>query len=174
MAINPAGMHHSEAHKLAELIQDIRVAMFTTFTVDGPHARPMYTHNVKPDLFDGTLWFMTDRNTPKVEQLAANQRVLITYGAPGENRYVAVYGRATPESNPEKARELWNIHAKGWWPGGPEDPNLTLIRVAVETAEYWDGPSSTSYMFHLLKAVATHTRIDLPIAGDEHARMKIA
>ncbi|HYE63323.1 MAG TPA: pyridoxamine 5'-phosphate oxidase family protein [Phycisphaerales bacterium] len=168
----------SDAQRLAELIREVRVAMFTTFapgSVGGsaPHARPMYTHNVKPEDFDGVLWFMTPTGTPKLRELAANQQVLVTYADAGKNVFVSVMGRATAEQNPEKAKELWNIHAKGWYPGGPDDPNLTLIRVEVEEAEYWEGPSNTSYMLKLLKAVATNTRINLPVSGVDHARMKI-
>jgi len=164
--------NRSDAQKLAELIQDARVAMFTTFTPEGPHARPMYTHNVKD--FDGTLWFMTPTGSPMVQELQANERVLITYADAGKQTYVSVRGTANAEKNPEKAQELWNIHAKGWYPGGPDDPSLTLIRVAVEDAEYWEGPGNTSYMLKLLKAVATNTRIDLDLRGDEHGKMKIA
>lgn len=49
--------------------------------------------------------------------------------------------------NQEKTRELWNIHAKGWWPEGPQSPSLAIIRVRVASAECWDGPSNTSYKF---------------------------
>lgn len=146
--------------KLAELIQDVRVAMLTTFPDDAPpHVRPMYTQAVDPKAFDGTLWFMTDADSAKVHELAKNRGVLVTYSAPDKNRYVVVRGTGTVERNPEKAKELWNVHAKGWYPGGPDDPTLRLIRVHVEMAEYWDGPSSTMYMLKLLKAVVTGSRI---------------
>jgi general stress protein 26 len=146
--------------KLAELIRDIRVAMLTTFPASGkPHARPMYTQELDAEHFDGALWFMTDAESLKVAELDANPAVLITYAAPNKNRYVVVTGQARSEHNPEKARELWNIHAKGWYPNGPEDPNLALIRVAVERAEYWDGPSNTSYLLNLLTAVVRGQRV---------------
>ncbi|WP_425613749.1 pyridoxamine 5'-phosphate oxidase family protein [Anatilimnocola sp. NA78] len=152
---------HGDIEKLAELISDIRVAMLTTFPRGGkPHARPMYTQKLDAKDFDGTLWFMTDAESVKVAELEANPDVLITYAAPSKNRYVVVTGTARSERNPEKAHELWNIHAKGWYPAGPDDPNLALLRVHVGSAEFWDGPSNTSYMLNLLKAVVTGTRID--------------
>ena len=146
--------------KLAELIRDIRVAMMTTFPRGGkPHARPMYTQELSAEHFDGTLWFMTDAESLKVAELETNPGVLMTYAAPNKNRYVVVTGEARSEHNPEKARELWNIHAKGWFPNGPEDPNLALIRVAVTSAEYWDGPSNTSYLLNLVAAVIQGKRV---------------
>ena len=154
-------IEHGDIHKLAEMISDIRVAMLTTFPRGGkPHARPMYTQKLEAEHFDGTLWFMTDAESVKVAELDQNPDVLITYAAPSKNRYVVVTGQARAEHNPEKARELWNIHAKGWYPDGPEDPNLALIRVHASAAEYWDGPSSTSYFLNLLTAVMSGTRVD--------------
>lgn len=147
--------------KLAELISDIRVAMLTTFPRGNkPHARPMYTQELNAEYFDGTLWFMTDAESLKVAELETNPDVLITYAAPNKNRYVAVTGQARSEHNPEKARELWNIHAKGWYPNGPDDPNLALLRVTVNSAEYWDGPSHTSYFLNLLAAVVRGKRVE--------------
>ena len=152
--------------RLAELIADVRVAMLTTFPAgeraagqSPAHARPMYTQKVEPEGFDGTLWFMTDAESGKVDEIAENSQVLVTYSAPDKNCYVVVYGTARAERNPDKARELWNVHAKGWYPDGPTDRSLMLIEVRVDSAEYWDGPSNTSYLLKLLKAVATGDRI---------------
>jgi hypothetical protein len=30
-----------------------------------------------------------------------------------------------------------------WFPEGKEDPQVALLRVALEKGEYWDSPSST-------------------------------
>lgn len=149
-----------DIYNLAELIRDIRVAMLTTFPRGGkPHARPMYTQELDAKNFDGTLWFMTDAESLKVAELETNPDVLMTYAAPNKNRFVVVTGQGRSERNPEKARELWNIYAKGWYPDGPEDPNLALLRVTVTSAEYWDGPSTTSYFLNLLTAVVSGTRV---------------
>lgn len=177
--------------KLVELIKKVRVAMFVTFPNTaqdvgigtaalnaghaGLHARPMYTQKLEapdadsPNRFTGELWFMTDASSTKVRELEQDQQVLINYSDEGKNVYVAVYGVASVERNPQKAQELWNVHAKGWWPGGPEDPNLVLIRVRVHSAEYWNGPSNTSYMLNLLKAVVSGDRVKLE---GEHGEFK--
>lgn len=165
----PAPTH--DIAKLAELVQDIRVAMLTTFAPHGgkPHSRPMYTQKVDTLKFSGTLWFMTDVDSPKVDEVIANQEVVLTYAAPDKNRFVVVTGMADVEKNPDVARELWNVHAKGWWPGGPDDPSLILIRVDVTSAEFWDGPSKVSYLFSLLKAVAKGQRVQV---GGEHGKIE--
>jgi general stress protein 26 len=150
---------------LARLIRDVRVAMLVTRGSQGPHARPMYTQKIEDARtgagFDGTLWFMTDAGSAKVTELLADPAVMVIYSAPDKNRFVAVYGAAAPETNPDKARELWNIHTQGWWPGGPDEPGLVLLRVRVERAEYWEGPSNAAYMLRLLRAVAVGERVDV-------------
>lgn len=155
--------------KLAELIADVRVAMLYTMptTSDGSlaHVRPMYTQSVAPATFDGELWFMTGAGSQKVDEIARDSRVVVTYAAPGKNRYVAIHGTASCEQNPTVARELWNVHAKGWWPEGPDSPDLRLIRVHVDRAEYWDGPSNVAYMLDLARAVVTGDRVR---PGGEH------
>jgi general stress protein 26 len=37
-----------------------------------------------------------------------------------------------------KARELWSAEAQAWWPKGPTDPDVRILRVVPESAEYWD------------------------------------
>ncbi|MCC6677254.1 MAG: pyridoxamine 5'-phosphate oxidase family protein [Phycisphaerales bacterium] len=153
-----------DAERLAEMIKDIRVAMFTTRRADGTlHTRPMYTQ-VTP-FSGGVLWFFTSIAGEKAAEIAASPDVLITYDGSAQNRYIAVRGYAEVVRDAGMARELWSVHAKAWWPGGPEDPDLALIRVRVESAEYWDGPSKTGYALSLLKAVVTGSRID---PGGEH------
>lgn len=163
---------HPDLQKVAELIKDVRVAFL--HTVDGAsqgiplRAIPMYTQRIDPAAFDGTLWFFTDAGSNKVADLTANPNLLLTYSDPSKNRYVVVRGTGVCEHNPAKASELWNIHAKGWWPEGPESDTLLLIHVRINSAEYWDGPSNTSYMLHLIKAVATGERIDI---DTDHAKV---
>jgi general stress protein 26 len=166
----PSHDPHSDISKLAELTREIRVAMMTTFPHGrAPHARPMYTTGVDSKTFDGTLWFMSHAESAKNDELQQNPAVLLTYAAPDKNRYVAISGNARVERNPAKAKELWNVHAKAWFPEGPEDPTLTLIRVEVTSAEYWDGPSMTSYLFSMVKAMATGTRAQ---TTGEHGTVK--
>lgn len=154
----------SDLHRLAELIKDIRVAMMTTFpsrpTEHFCHTRPMYTQRVDPATFKGELIFLTDNHTGKVREIANEDRVLLTYAEPAHNRFVSVLGHATTERNPTKVRELWNLMLKAWWPAGPDDPSITVIRVQVESAEYWDGPSNALFTLQVLKSLVTGTSIN--------------
>jgi hypothetical protein len=55
-----------------------------------------------------------------------------------------------------KIDELWKPFLKAWFPEGKDDPQIALIRVDVDHAEYWDAPSSTMVkVVGFLKAVTT-------------------
>ena len=58
-----------------------------------------------------------------------------------------------------KAEELWNTFLLAWFPKGLDDPNLALLEVDVEKAEYWDSPSSkVVQLIGFAKALATGKR----------------
>jgi general stress protein 26 len=131
--------------KLRKLIKDIRVAMLTTVAQDGAlRSRPMATADVE---FDGDLWFFTRASSPKTEELMDDQRVNVSFADGEESRYVSVSGRATLVRDRDKVRELWSPFHKAWFPEGKKDPDLALIKVTVDRAEYWDAPASK--MVHL-------------------------
>lgn len=136
--------------KLGELISGIKVAMMTTMmttlkttgTDQELHSRPMWTQSFDTAAFDGELWFFAGADSPKSHEIERDAHVALAYGDPDSNRYVAVMGRAEVVRDRAKAEELWNPLHKAWFPKGLDDPNLALILVRVEKAEYWDAPSS--------------------------------
>lgn len=140
--------------KLGELIEGIEFAMLTTVEEDGSlRARPMQTQQVD---FDGTLWFFTHATAPKVGEIERERHVGVAYSKPEENRYVSVSGTAQTVRDRAKIEELWNPALKAWFPKGLDDPNIALIRVSVDHAEYWDAPSSAFvHLVGFVKAVAT-------------------
>jgi len=150
---NSAERSHA-VKKLGEMIKDIDFAMMTTVEEDGTlRSRPMSTQQVE---FDGDLWFFTRESAPKVEEVENDRRVNLSYASPEDQRYVSVSGTAQVVRDRQKIEELWSPALKAWFPKGLEDPDIALLRVRVEQAEYWDSPSST--MMHILgfiKALAT-------------------
>jgi general stress protein 26 len=129
----------NDVNKLAELIKEIKVAMLTTISEDGKiHSRPMATQQTE---FDGNLWFFTDKTTHKVKELNRNHQVQLSYVSPNNHKFVSIVGQCQLVQDPEKAKQLWNPMYKAWFPKGLEDPNIGLLKVEVEQAEYWDTPS---------------------------------
>ena len=122
--------------ELWERIEDVRVALMTSVEHDGSlRARPMWTQG---DEFEGVLWFFASDDGPLADELSSEPRVCLAYGAPDKDLYVSVSGRAELVRDRAKAEEMWNTFAEAWFPDGPDDPNLVLVRVDVEQAQYWE------------------------------------
>jgi general stress protein 26 len=140
--------------KLAGLIKDIKIAMLTTVTEDGSlHSRPMATQKTE---FDGQLWFFSQENAPKSSEIKNHQQVNLAYSSPEHQRYVSVQGKAQIVKDREKIHELWNPLYQAWFPKGVDDPEISLIRVDVESAQYWDSPSSpVVYIAGFIKGLTT-------------------
>src|SRR3954463_2099466 len=131
----------NDVQKLAKLIKGIKVAMLTTQDDDGTfRSRPMATQDEE---FDGTLWFFTQIDSHKVTEIDRQHQVNLSYADSGDNRYVSISGLATLVRDRAKIDELWSPVLKAWFPDGKDDPNIALLRVDVQKAEYWDAPSST-------------------------------
>ena len=140
--------------KLAGIIREIDFAMLTTAEEDGTlRSRPMSTQRRE---FDGDLWFFTRASAPKVGEIERERQVNVSYAAPEDQRYVSVSGRAQVVRDRARIEELWSPELKAWFPGGLEDPDIALLRVAVERAEYWDSPASAvAHAVGFVKALAT-------------------
>ena len=59
----------------------------------------------------------------------------------------------------KKIEELWSIPAKVWW-DSPSDPNIRVIAVTPEYAEYWDSPGTVLSNVKMAVALVTGTHLD--------------
>lgn len=142
--------------KVVSTIKRTRIAMLTHTDRQGRLiSHPMATQDVE---FDGTVRFITERNSEKVADLTANPQVNIAYS--GSGSWVSLSGTARIENDVEKIKELWSTFTDAWMEGGPENPNNVLIVVDGDTAEYWDAPggSKVTQVAALVKALAGRKR----------------
>ena len=151
---------------LGALIKDIKFAMLTTVEDDGSlRSRPMATQQAE---FDGDLWFFTGASSAKVGEVQRDRQVNVSYADTDGQRYVSVSGTAQLVRDRAKIKELWNPIFKAWFPDGLDDPDLALLKVAVERAEFWDSPSSkVVQLYGFVKAVATGKRPSDEIGDNE-------
>lgn len=135
-----------------DIVEKISTCMLTT--VDGGvlRARPMHAY---PSREEDSIWFVTDARTHKDEEIAADPRVCLAFASPDDNVFVSVTGEAEVLHDPAKARDLWSGFADAWFPEGPEDPNVRILRFTPQAAEFWNGPSSSIVIaFELAQARA--------------------
>jgi general stress protein 26 len=157
--------------KLFEKIKDVRIAMLSTFDEQHQlHSRPMAT--IKPDA-DGSLLFLTDKDSAKVYEVKKDNQVNLSYANPSDNVYASVTGTASAYRDEAKIAELYTEDMRAWFPKGKEDPNIMILKVTIEKGEYWDSPSGVlSRAYGYLRAVTTgegSTSDDV----NQHAQVKL-
>ena len=156
--------------KIRDLIKDIDYAMLTTIDSEGKlHSRPMSTNGEVE--FNGDVWFFTYASSLKVNEINQQHEVNVSYAAPNKNSYVSMTGTAEVIRDKDKLKELWQPQLKAWFPKEVDEPDIALLKVNVEKAEYWDSPSSiVANAISLAKAIATgkpatnvgeHAKVDL-------------
>jgi general stress protein 26 len=136
------------SRKLKEMIESIGTCMFITKNRNENHVRPMATIKVEEN---GTIWFFTKLHSGKTDELKTDNDVELLYSHPGKDSYLDVIGKAYIETSREKIKELWSPIAKAWFPGGVDDPEISLLKVEIDTAYYWD--SGTNKMVSFFKQV---------------------
>lgn len=139
--------------RLKELIESVRIALLTTLDLEGSlHTRPVETLRCDSD---GTLWFFTDPQSPKADELSRDMRVSVGYSEPSKKIYAAVAGHGRILRDPGLAAQLWTPAQRAWYPEGIGDPRLSILRVTPERAEYWETPGRVSYLLAALGATVT-------------------
>ena len=158
--------------ELYDLIDDMEIAMMTTRRPDGSLVtRPMATQQQGP-LAD--LWFVTDVETHKVDEVRRDPNVNLGYYNPKTREWVSVSGTATISQDRRKIRELYQPDWKAWFndeggdrDGGPDDPRLALILVEATAVHYMKAKHSRAVtLFEIARGVLTGTEPD--IGREEH------
>ena len=150
-----------DLQKLRELVKDIDFCMLTTVDEGGDlHSRPMSSNgDIDPN---GDIWFFTNASSHKVSEIAKLAKVNVSFADPDNQRYVSVSGRAQLDRDRKKIDELWRPEFKIWFPKGKDDPEVALLRIKLEKAEYWDSPSSTiGYALSFVSSLVTGKQPDL-------------
>ena len=154
--------------KIGELIKDIRICMMTTAGHNGSFdSRPMATQETE---FDGTVWFLSHKESGKMAEISEDAHVSLLYSDTSDSKYVTAKGKATISQDKAKIHDLWNPMFKAWFPGGEDDPSISVIKVVVDEAQYWQASSSKIVMgVKYLAAAVTgdHTKIG------EHGTVKL-
>jgi general stress protein 26 len=153
--------------ELYDLIEGIETAMFTTRRATGQLvSRPMATQE---RIEDADLWFVTDAETHKLDELALDPHVNCSYYNNRSREWVSVSGIARVSKSRAKIRQLYKEDWKAWFgdeggdrDGGPNDPRLALILIEAELATYMKvNKPRPVVLFQVLKGMVTGSRVDV-------------
>jgi general stress protein 26 len=144
-----------------ERVLDIaRSARFCMLTVADPRggllSRPMTPLEVSDA---AELLFLVDTAGALADQVALNRNVNLAFT--DGTSWLSISGRAKVLHDPTKVADLWTAAAEAWFPEGPDEPRLGVLRVRGRSAEYWETPGgriATALSF--IKAKATGRPLD--------------
>ncbi|BCL80135.1 pyridoxamine 5-phosphate oxidase family protein [Ktedonobacteria bacterium brp13] len=157
----------SDLEILYDKIKAIRLAMMTTADADGVlHSRPMVTQDPKDMKSDGYLWFLTYASASKVGEVEKNHHVNLAYAKSDDNLFVSVSGTAECVHDKARVKALWSPLYKTWFPNGPDDPAIALLRVHVEHAEYWNAPAGKMGLLYTITKGLTSGGKETPPGED--------
>jgi general stress protein 26 len=150
----------ADFQKLREMIKDIDFCMLTTVDEnDDLHSRPM-SLNSEVDQ-QGNLWFFTYGNSHKASELARVPKCNVSFADLDDHRYVSISGVSEVVRDKAKIKELWKPELKAWFPKGVDEPDIALLRLTIEKAEYWDSPGGTvAHVFSFVSALVTGKSAD--------------
>ena len=152
--------HADDLEKLRGLVKDIDFCMLTTIDESGDlHSRPMSSNGeIDPN---GDLWFFTGVSSHKVSEVSRSPKVNVSFADPKNQHYVSITGVAELVRDRNKIEQLWKPEFKIWFPKGKDDPEIALLRITLQKAEYWDSPSSSiAYAFNFVSALVTGEQPD--------------
>ena len=146
---------------LYKLIDGIEVALFTTRRPDGYLVtRPM---QVQERRTGSDLWFMTNIESHKLEELATDPHFNLGFYKDGTREWVSVSGTAVISRDKNLIREMYKPDWRAWLgdeggdrDGGPDDPRIALVLVEAHSVTYSkkDRPAPLA-LFSVVKGMIT-------------------
>jgi general stress protein 26 len=139
------------------LMEKIAICMLTTRDGEQIRSRPMGAY-VRRD--ENAVYFLTDVRRHKDDEVLKFPHVCLAFADASGQKYVSLTGRAAVSNDRGKIRELFSTPAKAWWESA-EDPNIRVLKVTPNDAEYWDSPGTVVSYIKMAVAATTGTRPDL-------------
>lgn len=144
----------SDVDRAWELMKKIGFAMLVTRDGDKLRSRPMSAY---PEREENAVYFLIDARHHKDEEIARSASVNLSFADAGSQKYISVTGSAAVSNDRAKIQELFSTAAKAWW-NSADDPNIRMLKVTPEDAEFWDTPGSVISYVKMAAAAATNTR----------------
>ncbi|MEA1086261.1 pyridoxamine 5'-phosphate oxidase family protein [Sphingomonas sp. CD22] len=130
---------HSPQEIAAKFLEKLRSSPFVMIgLVDGEHSEPM-TAQIDDDQ-PNTLFFFAGRDN----RIAKGGDAMAQFVGKGHDFFACLAGAVATDNDPAQIDKLWNNQVEAWFPGGRQDPTLTLLRFDIDSAELWETDISIS------------------------------
>jgi general stress protein 26 len=131
-------MARTEPKDYATLLSSYRTAVLTTRGADDGHlhARPMA---MRQQVRGGEIWFATSWESKKRRDLEGDPQCALVFFDAEDGTTVSVSGTGEVIRDRKLLHELWVASWQRWFPEGPDQRDLALLRVMPEHVERHDG-----------------------------------
>jgi general stress protein 26 len=116
---------HTANDRVWDILEKVQVGMLTTQYSGGLRARPL---EARPDRDAGIIWFVTDVRGLKDDEIASSPDVCFVVTDAADKAYLSITAQAAVLRDSARAAKIWKKTDDVWWPGGPDDPNVRVIR----------------------------------------------
>src|SRR3954453_10802539 len=120
---------------IAQRLRDLDICILVTRDGDGTHGRPM-SNNGQVE-FDGDTWFFARRDSAAGREIESEPRVELAYSATEGGREVSIEAEATIVVVADENHRRWFDELGRWFPEGPEDSEVVLIRATALRVRAW-------------------------------------
>lgn len=141
--------------EVLELINDYDVGMMTNINENGKLVSHPMTR--QSEVTDDVLWFLTHRDSEKVTELQKNNAVNIAFH---DNDSISVSGHVEIVDNVAMKKELWSKATDVFYDEGPESEQIVLLKVIIDSIEYWTADNPIKSAFEFVKGMATDDTAD--------------
>jgi len=126
----------------------------------GYHAQPMTAYR---DEETGTIWFFTRDDTDLAQDIAkGGTKGVFNYGSKDQEVWASFHGSLSLHRDQAVIDEHWNPILSAFYPGGKDDPHLTLIKFDGDEGRVWVAKKGAAgFFFEIAKAKLTKTMPDL-------------
>jgi general stress protein 26 len=139
------------------LMDKIGFAMLVTRDGAKLRARPMAAFVERND---NAIYMLTDARRHKDEEIAQHPDINLSFADTGGQKYVSVTGTATVSNDRARIKQLFSTPAKAWWDSA-DDPNIRVLKVTPDDAEFWDSPGTMVSYVKMAAAAVTGSRTDV-------------
>lgn len=141
--------NEEKRERLYDLLKGNTTAMVTTSSDGKLVSRPMGYQEVERD---GILWFFTMKDTEKAHEIESDPRVNVSFSQKG---FASLSGTAQIVEDVELKKKYFKPALKAFLDTTPEDPNLILLKVEVDSAEYWETNHKAKTIVEGIKALVS-------------------
>ncbi len=139
-------------------LNDYNAVMFGTYTQNNKlEFRPMAIAGRKKNYF----YFITAKTSGKIASIEDNQEIYLT--AQSNSSYLSVRARGVIQNDLKLIEEFWNSSFQTWFPNGPKDINVCLLRFEPVEGELWDDNYliKAKYIWEVIKSNLSGNRPEL-------------